>query len=71
VQLVTEPEVARDILRSMGLPDQPPPVPRARSPAFDPDPSPADWDWGAAEVVPRTPRAVARPAGRTGRCALG
>jgi hypothetical protein len=44
VQLVTEPEVARDMLRSMGLPDQPPPVPRARSPAFDPDPLPADWD---------------------------
>jgi hypothetical protein len=43
-QLVTDPEVAATILRSMGLPDKPPPVPKARSPAFDPDPPPADWD---------------------------
>jgi hypothetical protein len=43
-QVVTEPEVARSILRSMGLPDEPPPVPRARSPTFEPDPVPPDWD---------------------------
>jgi hypothetical protein len=43
-QLVTEPEVARSILRSMGLPEDPPPVPKARSPTFEPDPMPPDWD---------------------------
>jgi hypothetical protein len=44
VQVVTEPETARTILESMGLPTDPPPVAKARSPAFDPEPPPPDWD---------------------------
>jgi hypothetical protein len=43
-QLVTEPEVARTLLESMGLPTDPPPVARARSPAFYPDPLLPEWD---------------------------
>jgi hypothetical protein len=43
-QLVTEPEEARSILRSMGLPEDPPPIPKARSPTFEPDPLPPDWN---------------------------
>ena len=44
VALVTEPETAEAILRSMGPPADPPPVAKARSPSFDPDPEPPDWD---------------------------
>jgi hypothetical protein len=44
VQVVTEPETARTVLESMGLPTDPPPVAKARSPAFDPEPPQPDWD---------------------------
>jgi hypothetical protein len=44
VALVTEPETAQAVLRSMGLPADPPPVAKARSPAFDLEPEPqSDW----------------------------
>ncbi|MFC1642097.1 transposase [Myxococcota bacterium] len=43
VALVTEEETARTMLQGMGLPADPPPIARTRSPAFDPDPLP-NWD---------------------------
>jgi hypothetical protein len=43
VALVTQEETARTMLQGMGLPAHPPPIARARSPAFDPDPLP-NWD---------------------------
>jgi len=43
VALVTEPETAKEILQSMGLPTDLPPIARARSPDFYQE-SPADWD---------------------------
>jgi hypothetical protein len=43
VAIVTEEATARSILQSMGLPADPPPVARARSPTLDFDPPP-DWD---------------------------
>jgi hypothetical protein len=44
VALVTEPETAKEILQSMGLPTDLPPVARARSPDFYQESPPADWD---------------------------
>jgi hypothetical protein len=44
VAVVTEPEAARSMLGNMGLPADPPPIARARSPAFDPEPSPPEWE---------------------------
>jgi hypothetical protein len=44
--VVTEPETAQSILKSMGLAADPPPVARARSPCIEPDPYAADWaEW--------------------------
>jgi hypothetical protein len=44
--VVTEPETARSILKSMGLAADPPPVARARSPCIEPEPWAADWaEW--------------------------
>jgi len=44
VALVTESETAKEILQSMGLPTELPPIARARSPDFDFDPPLSDSD---------------------------
>jgi hypothetical protein len=44
VELITEPTTAREVLQSMGLPTDLPPIARARSPDFYQDSPPADWD---------------------------
>jgi len=44
VDLVTEPATAKEVLQSMGLPVERPPIARARSPAFYDEPAPVDWD---------------------------
>ena len=45
VALVTEPETAQTVLRSMGLPTELPPVAKARSPTSEAPPPPTPWDW--------------------------
>jgi hypothetical protein len=42
IALITEEETAQAILQSMGLPSEPPPLARARSPDLV-DPIPPDW----------------------------
>ncbi len=42
IAVITDREVARDLLESLGLPNAPPPLARARSPALI-DPIPSDW----------------------------
>ncbi len=44
VALVTEPATAKEILQSMGLLTDLPPIARARSPDFYDEPPPVDWD---------------------------
>ena len=44
VELVTEPTTAREVLASMGLPTDLPPIARARSPDFNQESFAADWD---------------------------
>ena len=44
VEVVKEPEVARERLEQLGMLSKPPPLARARSPTFEPDPLPDDWD---------------------------
>ncbi len=44
VELVTEPTTAREVLASMGLPTDLPPIARARSPDFYQESFAADWD---------------------------
>ena len=44
VELVTESTTAREVLASMGLPTDPPPVARARSPDFCQESFATDWD---------------------------
>jgi hypothetical protein len=44
VELITEPSTAREILESMGLPTELPPIARARSPDFYQESFPTDWD---------------------------
>ena len=44
VELVTEPTTAREVLASMGLPVDLPPIARARSPDFHQESFAADWD---------------------------
>ena len=44
VELVTEPTTAREVLASMGLPTDLPPIAKARSPDFYQESFPADWD---------------------------
>ena len=45
VDVITEPATAREILRSVGLPTDPPPIAKARSPDFYQESFPANWDW--------------------------
>lgn len=47
VAVITEAETAQTVLKCMGLPADPPPVAKARCPAFDADPGPTDWDSDA------------------------
>jgi hypothetical protein len=44
VDVITEPTMAREILQSMGLPPDVPPIARARSPDFYQESFAADWD---------------------------
>src|SRR5664280_959681 len=44
VDVITEPTTAREILQSMGLPTDLPPIAKARSPDFYQDSFPSDWD---------------------------
>ncbi len=44
VELITESTTAREVLASMGLPTDLPPIARARSPDFYQESLPADWD---------------------------
>ena len=44
VELITEPSAAREVLESMGLPTDLPPIAKARSPDFYQESFPADWD---------------------------
>jgi hypothetical protein len=44
VELITEPSAAREVLESMGLPTDLPPIARARDPDFYQDSLPANWD---------------------------
>jgi hypothetical protein len=44
VALVTEPATAKEILKSMGLPTELPPIARARAPDFYQESLPAEWD---------------------------
>ena len=44
VELITEPSTARDVLASMGLPIDLPPIAKARSPDFYHESFSADWD---------------------------
>ena len=44
VELITEPTTAREVLASMGLPTELPPIARARSPDFHQESFAADWD---------------------------
>ena len=44
VELVKEPEQARERLEELGLFSEPPPIARARSPTFETDPLPEYWD---------------------------
>jgi len=44
VELITEPSTAREVLASMGLPIDLPPIAKARSPDFGQESFFADWD---------------------------
>ena len=44
VELITEPATAREVLATMGLPTDLPPIARARSPDFYQESFAADWD---------------------------
>jgi len=44
IDVITEPTTTRKVLASMGLPTDPPPIAKARSPDFYQESSPADWD---------------------------
>ena len=44
VELITEPTTAREILQSMGLPTELPPIAKARSPDFYQESFPSEWD---------------------------
>jgi hypothetical protein len=44
IALVTEPDTAKEILQSMGLPTELPPIAKARSPDFYQETFPTEWD---------------------------
>jgi hypothetical protein len=44
VEVVKEPQVARERLEQLGLVTEAPPLARARSPTFEADPLPDSWD---------------------------
>jgi hypothetical protein len=44
VELITEPTTAREVLASMGLPTELPPIAKARSPDFYQESFATDWD---------------------------
>ena len=44
IELITEPTTAQEVLQSMGLPIDLPPIAKARSPDFYQESFPADWD---------------------------
>ena len=44
IDVITEPTTAREVLASMGLPTDPPPIAKARSPDLYQESFPTDWD---------------------------
>ncbi len=67
VELVTEATIAKEILQSMGLPTEPPPVAKARSPDIRDETPPADAAPGFPPTAFPTPLAT-RLSGGCSRC---